>query len=58
MKPTSVKLATAVNPMAAQPEYYIQRTEQLEQQVKQLQKIIAELTAQDTEPLPFTSWGD
>jgi phage host-nuclease inhibitor protein Gam len=57
MKPT--RLATAVNPMAAQPEsYYIQRTKQLEQQVKQLQKIISELTAQDTEPLPFTSWGD
>lgn len=39
--------------------YYIQENEKLQQKIEQLQRIISELTAQDNEPLPFTSgeWG-
>ena len=45
--------------MTTTTEDYKRKAEQLEQQVKLLKQIIAELTAQDNEPLPFTSgeWG-
>ena len=41
-------------------EDYKKKAEQLEKQVAMLKRIIAELTALDKEPLPFTSgnWGD
>lgn len=44
--------------MTATTKDYKQKAEQLEKQVKLLKQIISELTAQDSERLPFTSWPE